>query len=83
MFAFWSWVAGVIAGCRCKALLSECCLRFGAWLLQGATARCCCQSACAAAGAACAACAACAGAVLLLLLLLLLLLAPTGTASQR
>ena len=41
------------------------CLRFGAGLLvplQGAAARCCCQSACAAAGAACAACAGAAGA---------------------
>ena len=34
MFAFWSWVAGAAAGCRCKVRLSDCCLRFGA-------ARCC------------------------------------------
>ena len=34
MFAFWSWVAGATAGCRCKVRLSDCCLRFGA-------ARCC------------------------------------------
>ena len=45
MSAFWSWVAGAIARGCCKVLLSECCLRFGAWLLQGAAARCCCQSA--------------------------------------
>ena len=33
MFAFWSWVPGALAGCRCKVLLSECCVHFGAGLL--------------------------------------------------
>ena len=33
---FSSLVAGPAAGCRCKVLLSECCLRFGAWLLVAA-----------------------------------------------
>ena len=35
----WCSCRGATAGCRCKVLLSECCLRFGAWLLR------CCQSA--------------------------------------
>ena len=42
-FAFWSWVAGAVAGCRCKVLLSECCVHFGAGLLcscRGAAAGC-------------------------------------------
>ena len=29
----WCSCRGAAAGCRCKVLLSECCLRFGAWLL--------------------------------------------------
>ena len=63
MFAFWNWVAGAVAGCRCRApaavrvlcalwslvaaskVLLECCLRFGAWSLQGTAARGCCRSA--------------------------------------
>ena len=47
----------VAARCRCKVLLSECCLCFGAWLLvpQGVAARCCqsCQSAVCALGLGC------------------------------
>ena len=41
----WCSCRGAAAGCRCKVLLLECCLRFGAWSLQGTAARCCCQSA--------------------------------------
>ena len=33
--------SGAAAGCPCKALLSDCCLCFGAWLLQGGAAGCC------------------------------------------
>ena len=46
-FAFWSWIAGAVqgaaAGCRCKVLLSECCVGYGAGLLcscRGAAAGC-------------------------------------------
>ena len=54
MFAFGAWLMaplqGAAARCCCKVLVSECCLRFGAWLLlplqvplQGAAAGCRCR----------------------------------------
>jgi hypothetical protein len=33
LFALWSLVAGALQGAADRVLLSECCLRFGAWLL--------------------------------------------------
>ena len=42
LLALWSLVAGAAAGCRCKVLLSESCLRFGLWSLVAAG--CCCKN---------------------------------------